>query len=110
MATRLSGKSATVTIAASGTTSGSVRTSGKIIKGIVLPVTTGTAFTVEVSLDDATWYPLNVRGNTAISITKTAGTATAYPLESDYTAGWPFIRVVSGSTEASARSITFIAE
>lgn len=106
-----------LSIAESGTTSNSLNCEDFVngikvvnggfftLKGIIFPITTGTAFTFEVSEDDVTFYPLKADDNSAISVAKTAGSASAHPLSAQDFAGWSYVRVVSNQTEAAAREI-----
>ncbi len=74
-------------------------------KGIIFPATTGTSFTFEVSEDGQTFVQLRDTSNAALTITKTAGQGSAHPLYANDYAGWGYIRIVSGSTEAADRDI-----
>ena len=75
-------------------------------KGIILPVTTGTVFGFEVSEDGSTWYTLKDATNTAITVTKTAASASAHPLSAQSFAGWGWLRVTANSgNEGSARTV-----
>ena len=102
----------TATIAASGTTSGAVSTGiinseGTQLHGLEFPAAmTGTAMTFTGSRSsDGTYVTLKeVGGAATYSVTVTA--SSFVPLDPRVFATFPFIKLVSGSTEASERSIT----
>jgi len=74
--------------------------------GLVLPASfTGTTLTFEVSADNTTYQALTDRYGAAISMTVAQGKS--YPLPSEL-AGWPWFKIVSGSTEAVDRTITIV--
>lgn len=101
----------TATIAASGTTSGAISTGiineeGTQLHGLEFPAAmTGTAMTFTGSRSsDGTYVTLReVGGASAYSVTITA--SAFVPLDPRVFATFPFIKLVSGSTEASERSI-----
>lgn len=93
-----------VTIAASGTTSGVVSNRGATATGVILPATfTGTALTFSVSdSSTGTFSGLN-NDSGAVSITVAQGKAYALPAALKT---FPYFKIISGSTEGSARTIT----
>lgn len=75
-------------------------------KGILFPVTTGTAYTFQVSRDGgANYVQLRDAENAAITITKTALSGSAHPLMANDFVGWTHMKIVSGTTEAAERKI-----
>lgn len=101
----------TATIAASGTTSGAISTGiindeGTQLHGLEFPATmTGTTMTFTGSRSsDGTFVAIyDVGGASAYSVT--IGTSRFVPLDPRVFATFPFVKLVSGSTEASERSI-----
>jgi hypothetical protein len=98
----------TATIAAAGTTSGIIDINDRTLVGMILPVMTGTSVTFQVSADKTNFYTLHDSTKTAVSVT-CDGTARAFYLEPTKFVGWRWLKVVSGSAEASERSITLLA-
>lgn len=97
----------TAVIASSGTTSGVIDLSDFTLTDIFCPITSGTAITLEVSLDGTNFFAYNTAANAAIGITKTAGSATCHQLALPVK-GVRYVRVKSGSTEAAARTFTLV--
>ena len=96
----------TATIASSGTTSTAVDFRANAFGGIALPATfTGTTLTFQVSADDTTYQALNDRYGAAVSMMVAQGES--YPLPTEL-AGWPWFKIVSGSSEGGNRSITIV--
>ncbi len=97
-----------VTIGASGTKTAAVDLGGFTLVGILLPATfTGTALTFEAAEALAgTYRVVKAVGGSSVSLTVAQNTYVAV----DPTAlqGVNFIKLVSGSTEGSARTITLI--
>lgn len=98
----------TAAIANGATTSGAVSLEGVTILGIIMPATfTGTALTFQVcDTSGGTYVALYDSTNAAVSVT--VGTSRAYYLDPAIFAAWRFVKVVSGSTEGGARSITLL--
>lgn len=97
-------KYVTVTIAASDTASSAADIGGYQLVGISLPTTmTGTALTLQASTSLAGTYQAVYGSSGQVSYTIAGGRYIAVPLNDAL--GIQFIKVVSGSTEASARSI-----
>lgn len=97
----------TATIASSGTTSGVVTLGSATITGIVLPAAfTGTTLTFQVSADGSTYVALYDSTDTLETMTVTQGHG--YSVNPTVFAGWPYMKVVSGSTEGSSRTITLV--
>lgn len=106
--TNMISRSAETTIAQNGTVSSSIHMRGITAKGIIFPITTGTQFSFQVSMDGVTFYSLLDAAGEIITITKTAGSASAHPLSAQDFCGWNFLKVVSGSSEAAARTLTVV--
>lgn len=109
MTSRTQGKNSfAVTIASSGTTSGSAYLNDHVLCGFALPATfTGTSVTFQGSLDGSTFYTVYDETNTAITVNVTQGRA--YSLNVVDFAAWPYIKIVSGSAEGGARIVTLFA-
>lgn len=101
-------RKATLTISASGTVSTAFSAAGFESFGVVLPATfTGTTLTFQVSADGSTYQALDNGSGSAVSIT--VAQAKSYALPAGLTA-WPYFKIVSGSTEGSARSLVVVAK
>jgi hypothetical protein len=98
----------TATIAASGTISEGVFIDGYRVSDIFCPVTTGTAITFEVSTDGSTWVDYKNTSNALVTVTKTAGSASSHQFPAGQFEGIQWVKVKSGSTEASARTFTLV--
>jgi hypothetical protein len=99
----------TATIASSGTTSGAINLSGLQVVAIDMPAAvTGTTmtFTASTALDGTYDTVTEVGGATNYSITLAASKWTAVDVR--VFAGIPFLKLVSGSTEAAARTFSII--
>lgn len=97
-----------VTIALNGTVSSAydLKTNGFV--GFVTPATLdGTAFTFQGSPDGTTYTALYNSANVAFSIT--VATSRYYILNPADFLGCRYVKIVSGSTETAARTITVIA-
>lgn len=94
------------TIAASGTTTGVINTGGFALCGILFPAAfTGTTVTFQVSVDGTTFVSLKTTtSGTALSYTVAQGTFAAINPQ-DFQ-GVKYLKIVSGSTEGSARTLT----
>lgn len=93
----------TATISASGTTSGSIDLRNAAFGGVQLPSSmTGTTMTYTVSGDNSTFVALTDSAGNSISQTIAASKGFALPAEAF---AFPFLKLVSGSSEASARSL-----
>ncbi len=92
-------------IAASGTKTAVVNLKGFSLVGILFPATfTGTAVTFEASIDGATFFPVkNTTSGTSLSYTIAQGTYQAIDPKEFY--GIQYLKVVSGSTEGSSRTL-----
>lgn len=75
--------------------------------GFVMPSAfTGASVTFQVSADDSTYQALYDSANAQVSITVVA--SRTYTFKADVRAcfqGWPYIKIVSASSEGGARSI-----
>ena len=93
------------TIAASGTTSAAINMNGLSLVGIFIPAAfTGTTLTFTGSPDAATYYPVK-NSSGAVSYTVTTSEYIAINPQDFY--GLQYIKIVSGSTEGSARTLTY---
>jgi hypothetical protein len=99
---------ATATIAASGTTSGTVDCTRYNIVGIYTPsALTGTSLTFTASADNSTFVTvLEVGGASTYSVTMAA--SRYIPLDPRVFHGIQNVKLVSGSTEASARDFVCV--
>lgn len=94
-----------VTIASSETESTILNKSNFSIMGFEVPASmTSTALTFEVGSDSSSMTPLRKDDNTAVSYT-IDNTAGAYYMPAQYTAGYPYFRIVAGSSEGGSRTI-----
>lgn len=94
----------TATIANGQTTSGAIDARGLSQIGLVMPSAfTGTTISFNVSADGATYQALYDATNTLVSVTVAA--SRSYALPSTLLA-WPYFKIVSGSAEAAARTLT----
>lgn len=92
--------SSTITLG-SGTTNDNIKT----LQGFVMPAAfTGASVSFKVSLDGTNFYPLYDSTNSLVSITVAA--SRAYTLPADTFNGWPYMKIVSGASEAAQRTIT----
>lgn len=103
----------TVTIAAAGTKSASIDLRDCRNFGFALPATfTGTAITFEVSHNNVTFQALNDDSG-AVSMTVAQGKSYTAPRPDSTSGGpgaWPYVKLVSGSTEGTERSIVVVRE
>jgi hypothetical protein len=98
---------ATATIASAATTSGAITLGANTITGMVLPAAfTGTALSFQVSADGATYVALYDSTNTLETMTVAQGRG--YSVNPTVFAGWPYMKIISGSTEAASRAITLV--
>lgn len=103
----LAQRSGTVTIANGATVSSAFDARGFATIGFATPAAlTGTAITFQVSHDNVTFVPLKTTANAAVSVTVT--TSSAYTIPSEVKP-WRYIKLVSGSAEGAARTITIMA-
>lgn len=98
----------TATIAASGTTSDAVDLSEHTLAAVIIPASVGTSFSFQVSVDGTNFFALNDTSDAAITVTKTAGSSTAHPLQANDFAGFTHLKVVSGSTETGGLAVTCV--
>jgi len=95
----------TTQIAASGTKTPAINIATYFITHVEVPASmTGTAITLEGGSSADSTVPMRDEANAAISITIN-NTAAIYPLDARITSAVEYIKVVSGSTEAGARTI-----
>lgn len=95
------------TIAISTTTSAAVDLQGYALVGLITPAAlTGSTMTFTASPNDGTYTALYNAGGTALSAT-VAASRTILFTPGDFV-GVRFIKLVSGSTESAARTITLI--
>lgn len=103
----------TATIAAAGTVSTAIDLRGARGFGFALPATfTGTAITFQVSHDNVTFQALNDDSG-AVSMTVAQGKSYTAPRPDSTSGGpgaWPYVKLVSGSTEGAERSIVVVRE
>lgn len=100
------GSNQAATIANGGTTSTVIDLVDAITAGVVLPAAfTGTALTFQVSHDGTTFQALTDQYGNAVSMTVAQGKSYTIPNE---VAPWPFAKIVSGSSEAAARTLWIV--
>lgn len=98
---------ATVAIANGATTSATQTLGGDTLVGVITPAAlTSTALTFQGSTDGTTWY--TVLGFDGATFSQTVTTSTAYPLPPGIFAMYDYVRVVGGSTEGGARTLTLL--
>ena len=98
-----------VTIAESGTTSDAVNLSGLQLVAIDTPAAvTGTALTFTASTSLAGTYDAVQDEGGAIAYSVTLAANKWIPVKAIVFAGVPFVKLVSGSTEAAARTFKLI--
>lgn len=98
---------ATATIANGATVSGVVALDAATVTGIVLPAAfTGTSLSFQVSADGSTYVALYDSTNTLESMTVTQGRG--YSVNPAVFSGWPYMKVVSGSTEGGSRDLILV--
>ncbi len=97
---------AVITVATSATTSAAVSLIGVTILGVITPsALTGTSLTFQVSSSAAgTYVPLYDSAGTQVSVTVAA--SRGYYLDPAIFAGWRYVKLVSGSSEAADRTFT----
>lgn len=97
----------TATIAASGTKTDAIDLRGCSRLGFALPATfTGTAISFEVSHDNVTFQALN---DDSGAVSMTVAQAKSYTVsDADGVGVWPWVKLVSGSTEGAERLITVV--
>lgn len=104
----LIGTTATFTIDSSGTVSNAVDLGDRTLVGLQLPTMTGTAITFQASTSlDGTYVA--VKGSDGASISYTTASSTYVAIQPAVLAGIRFIKIVSGSAEGAARTVTGVA-
>lgn len=100
---------ADTTIASSGTTSDPVASSGGVLAGIYAPAMTGASlsFTVANADDPTNFVPVRDQFGSLVTVTLNAA-ASYYSLRGILPFGADFVRVVSASSEASARTLKLV--
>ena len=96
-----------LTIASSGTTSDALDIQGNVLTAMIVPIMTGTTLTFSVSFDGTTYYNYYDQYGVQPSVT-ISSTARYIELDEEDFVGAQFIKVVSGSVEAAARTVTMI--
>lgn len=100
-------KGETATVAASGTTSGTIDKEGSTLCGLMTPAAlTSTSITFKGGVTAASLLPVKDKYNTAISITCGTAEAAFYVLEPGDFAGMRYVQLVTGSTEVAERVFT----
>lgn len=99
----------TATIAASETTSSAIDLADFVLCAIQTPsAMTGSSLTFEGSSDGVTYAAVKDPTNTALSVTISTGAVGLYVLNPQNFAGIRFLKIVSGSPEASARTLQLL--
>jgi hypothetical protein len=97
----------TLTIASGQTVSSTYNNRAGSALGLVMPAAfTGTTLTFKVSTDNTTFQSLYDTTNTLVSLTVAASRSYQLPAA---LATWPYIQVVSGSSEGASRSLVVVA-
>jgi hypothetical protein len=97
----------TATIANGATVSGAVDLGAATVTGIQMPAAfTGTTLTFQVSADGSTYVPLYDSSGTLQSMT--VAVSCGYSLNPTVFAGWPYLKVVSGSAQVGSVAITLL--
>lgn len=105
--TKNESKTATITIATSTTISDVVDLGASAVLGIEMPAAfTGTTLAIHGASTSGGTYAAITLSGAANPITVAAGGR--YSLDPLLTAGWPFIKVVSGTAEVANRSIVLL--
>lgn len=92
------------TIANGQTKSAVVNLNGFTLVGILLPAAfTGTALTFEASIDGSNFFPVKKSDGNSVSYTVAQGTFVAVDPKDFY--GVQYLKVVSGTSEAGARTL-----
>lgn len=95
----------TLTIANGATQSSTLHLDADTLVGIQTPAAlTSTALSFEASTDSVTWTAVRYPDGSAYSVNVT--TSKAYPLPGGLFAPWDYVRIIAGSAEGGARSIT----
>ena len=98
----------TFAIAATQTTSGTVRQAGTAIEGFIFPSNwTNASVTFQVSLDGTTWFNLQDIDGGVVTVTAVLGTAMMAP--ATLLRGWDFLRLVSSVAQTNAVTVTAVA-
>lgn len=93
-----------VTIASSGTDSETFHLEDFVLCGFITPATlTGTSVSFKGSKDGTNFFPIYDSTNILISVT--VAVSRAYSLNVIDFLSWPYIKIVSGSSEAADREI-----
>jgi hypothetical protein len=107
-------ESQTVTIASSGTVSTAILATREAAWGLQMPAEfTGTAITFQASADGTTFQALyeydtaTDDGSATRAVTLAVAAARSYPLP-DALTPWKAFKIVSGSTEAAARTLVVV--
>ena len=100
-------RSGTVTIDQNETVSTAFDSRGFSSFGLLMPSSfTGTTISFQVSHDNSTYNALNNTTGSVISMTVAASKAYSLPIE---LTPWRYFKIVSGSSEAAARTLTLMA-
>ena len=98
----------TATIAASGTTSAAVDIGGTTLLGIQLPAAfTGTAISFQAATSLGGVYQTVIDGS-GTTLSKTVAQGRYLILDPSEFAGFQFLKIVSGSTEAAQRDLVLV--
>ena len=102
-------KEVLIDISDNATTSSAAQCDGLLLSGIVFPAAmTGATITFDFSFDGTNFVDVVETDGTEVSYTVTAGDVVRVDPSGWAFASTGFLRVVSASTESSARKITFL--
>jgi hypothetical protein len=97
----------TVSIANGATVSSAIDLQGRGLVQVIMPAAfTGSAITFQASPDNVTFQALYNTANTALSMTVTQGRT--YMISPSDLVGVRYLKLVSGSAEGAARTITLV--
>lgn len=98
---------ATVKIAAAGTTSEALSCANKTIVGVIVPVAmTGTSMKFQGSMNDITYYDVLKSDGTNLAITLTG--VGMYKVYAADLVGLEYVRLVSNGAEAAERTLSLV--
>lgn len=99
---------ATVDIASGGTVSGAKNTAGTVLVGIHLPAAfTGTALTFQTATGPSATYHV-MKASSGSSLSYTVGQGTYVIIDPKDFNGAQYLKVVSGTAEGAARTLTLM--
>jgi len=102
-------KNVLIDVSEDASNSTGVNTDAMLLSGIIFPAAmTGTAITLDFSLDGSTWVDVFETDGTEVSYTISAGNAIRLDPSGWALASSGYLRVTSDGTEAADRNITLV--